>query len=115
MKLHVLRAGLRLRRDRPRTFLEGDYAAIDAGEEIVAFARSHAEGSVVCAVTRLPYRVTGGRAPFAVGDAWGTRQVAIPRREWRNVLTDTRLTVDGDGVAASKLFEELPVALLVSV
>ena len=115
VKLHVLRAGLRLRRDRPRTFLEGDYAAIDAGEEIVAFARSHAEGSVVCAVTRLPYRVTGGRAPFAVGDAWGTRQVAIPRREWRNVLTSTRLTVDGDGVAASKLFEELPVALLVSV
>ena len=114
VKLHVLRAGLRLRRERPRTFLEGDYTAIDAGEEIVAFARSHAEGSVVCAVTRFPYRVTGGKAPFAIADVWGTRQVAIPRGRWRDVLTGARVTADGDGLPAARLFEELPVALLVS-
>ncbi len=114
VKLHVLRAGLRLRRELPKTFLEGDYAAIDAGEEIVAFARAHAEGSVVCAVTRLPLRVTGGEAPFAVGDVWGSRGVAIPRGSWRDVLTGARVTVEGDGLPAAKLFAELPVALLVN-
>ncbi|HSO32335.1 MAG TPA: malto-oligosyltrehalose synthase, partial [Labilithrix sp.] len=113
VKLHVLRAGLRLRRDLPRTFLEGDYAPIDAGEEIVAFARNHAEGSVVCAVTRFPYRVTGGKAPFAIDDVWGTRQVPIPRGAWRDVLTGARITVDSAGLAAARLFAELPVALLV--
>ena len=114
VKLHVLRAGLRLRRERSKTFLEGDYTAIDAGEEIVAFARTHAEGAVVCAVTRLPYRVTGGKAPFAVGAVWGDRRVAVPRGTWRDVLTGARITVEGDGVAAAKLFAALPVALLVS-
>jgi len=114
IKLHVLRAGLRLRRERPKTFLEGDYTAIDAGEEIIAFSRTHAEGSVVCAVTRFPYRVTGGKAPFAVDDVWGARRVSVPRGAWRDALTGARLVVEGDGLAAATLFTELPVALLVS-
>ena len=69
---------------------------------------------MVCAVTRLPLRVTGGVAPFAVGDVWGSRGVAIPRGSWRDVLTGARVTVEGDGLPAAKLFAELPVALLVS-
>jgi (1->4)-alpha-D-glucan 1-alpha-D-glucosylmutase len=115
IKLHVLRAGLRLRREHPKTFLEGDYVALDGGEEIIAFARNHAEASVVCAVTRFPYRVTGGKRPFATGDVWGTRRVAVPRGTWRDVLTGARVTVEGaNGLEASKLFAALPVALLVS-
>jgi (1->4)-alpha-D-glucan 1-alpha-D-glucosylmutase len=113
VKLHVLRAGLRLRRDMPKTFLEGDYVAIDAGEDVIAFARNHAEGTVVCAVTRRPHHVTGGRAPFAIDDVWGNRTIAIPRGEWRDALTGGRHVVEGDGMAAAKLFAELPVALLV--
>jgi (1->4)-alpha-D-glucan 1-alpha-D-glucosylmutase len=113
VKLHVLRAGLRLRRDMPKTFLEGDYAAIDAGEDVVAFARTHAEGSVVCAVTRRPYTVTNGRAPFAVDDAWGHRTLPVPRGEWRDALTGARHVVEGEGLPAAKLFALLPVSLLV--
>ncbi len=113
VKLHVLRAGLQLRRDMPKVFLEGDYVAIDAGEDVVAFARNHAEGSVVCAVTRRPHHVTGGRAPFAIDDVWGNRELPIPRGEWRDTLTGRTYVVDGDGFAAAKLFAELPVALLV--
>ncbi len=114
VKLHVLRAGMRLRRAMPKTFLEGDYVPIDAGEDVIAFARNHTEGSVVCAVTRRPYRVTRGQAPFAIDDVWGDRKVPIPRGEWRDALTGAAHHVDAEGLGAARLFEQLPVALLVS-
>jgi len=112
VKLHVLRAGLRLRREMPRVFLEGDYVPIDAGEDLVAFARNHAEGSVVAVVTRRPHHVTGGRAPFAIDDVWGHRSIAVPRGEWRDALTGALHVVEGEGLLAAKLFVELPVSLL---
>ena len=114
VKLHVLRAGLHLRRAMPKTFLEGDYVPIDAGDDVVAFTRNHPEGSVLCALTRRPHRVTGGRAPFAIDDVWGHRELPIPRGEWRDALTGAVHVVEGGGLAAAKLFEQLPVALLVS-
>lgn len=115
VKLHVLSRGLRLRRTKPRVFLEGDYRPIDAGDEVIAFVREHDAGAIVCAVTRFPYRVTGGRAPWACGDVWGDRTIAVPEGRWRNALThDRELTVGPDGLAASELFRDLPVALLVS-
>ena len=113
VKLHVLRAGLRLRRDMPKTFLEGDYVPIDLGEDVVAFARNHAAGSVVCVVTRRPHQVTGGRVPFALGDAWRDRTLALPRGHWRDVLTGKEhVVVESGGVRAAELFDALPVALL---
>lgn len=115
MKLHVLRAGLRLRRERPRTFLEGGYAPIDAGDDLVAFSRNHAAGSVVCVVTRRPHRVTGGLAPFPIGDVWRDRALALPRGRWRDVLTNREHVIDGAPVALATLLEDLPVALLASV
>ena len=96
-----------------QTFLEGDYTPIDAGEDLVVFARSHAAGSIVCAVTRRPHRVTGGRAQFAVGDVWGDRVVAVPRGRWRDALTGEVHDVT-DGLAAAKLFAQLPVSMLAS-
>jgi (1->4)-alpha-D-glucan 1-alpha-D-glucosylmutase len=113
VKLHVLRAGLRLRREMPKTFLEGDYVPLDAGEDVIAFARNHAEGSVVAVVTRRPHHVTGGRAPFAIDDVWGQRELPIPRGEWRDVLTGAEHVVESDGTKAANVFAELPVALLV--
>ena len=113
VKLHVLRAALQARRAMPKVFIEGDYAPIDAGDDVVAFTRNHAEGSIACVVTRRPYHVTRGQSPFAIGDVWGDRTIAIPRGEWHDVLTGAKIVVDGDGVRASKVFAELPVALLV--
>ena len=113
VKLHVLRAGMRLRREMPTTFLEGNYVPIDGGEDVVAFARNHAEGSLVCAVTRRPYHVTHGQAPFAIDDVWGVRKLPIPHGEWRDALTGTTHNVGTEGLAAARLFEQLPVAMLV--
>jgi (1->4)-alpha-D-glucan 1-alpha-D-glucosylmutase len=119
LKLHVLSRALRLRRKLPAVFLEGDYRPIEAGDEIVAFARTHATGAVICAVTRQPYRATGGRAPWACGDVWGApddpkrRLLGLPEGRWRDVLADRVLVSDGGGTAAADVFQELPVALLV--
>ena len=113
VKLHVLRAGLRLRREMPKVFLEGDYVQMDAGEDVVAFSRNHAEGSVLAVITRRPHHVTGGRAPFAIDDVWGDRSIAIPRGEWRDALTGATHVVASTGLAAARVFTELPVSLLV--
>lgn len=113
VKLFVLRAGLRLRRELPQPFLEGDYVALDAGEDVVAFSRNHAEGSIVCAVTRRPYHVTGGRAPFPVDDVWGDRRVPIPSGQWSDAFTGETHVVRDEELKAAKLFSQLPVALLV--
>ena len=115
VKLHVLSRALRLRRAKPRIFLEGDYRPIDAGDEIIAFVREHDAGAIVCAVTRFPYRVTGGRAPWACGDVWGDRTIALPEARWRDALPrDRELTIGPNGLLAADLFRDLPVALLVS-
>lgn len=113
VKLRVLARSLRARRDLPELFREGDYRPVDAGEEIVAFRRHRGEASALCAVTRFPWRVTGGEARFATGDAWGDRAIAFPAGRYRNVLTDEEVVIGAAGIEASKLFAQLPVALLV--
>jgi (1->4)-alpha-D-glucan 1-alpha-D-glucosylmutase len=114
LKLYVLSRSLRARRSMPRVFIEGRYQPIDAPEEIVAFIREHETGAAACAVTRLPYRVTGGRAPWAAGDVWGKQRLNLPKGRWRDALGEREIVVDASGVALAELFRDLPVALLVS-
>lgn len=114
VKVRVVSRALRLRRRLARVFLEGTYRPIDAGEEIVAFVRARGGAQVACAVTRHPYRVTGGRAPWACGDVWADRVVGVPEGQWRDAFEDRVLTVGAGGLRAAELFRALPVALLVS-
>ncbi len=114
LKLHVLSRALRVRRASARLFIEGDYHPVDAGDEIVAFLREHDAGAAFCAVVRRPYHVTGGTAPWACGEVWGDRTIAVPEGRWRDALADRTLNVGPNGVAAAELFRELPVALLVA-
>jgi (1->4)-alpha-D-glucan 1-alpha-D-glucosylmutase len=111
IKLWVLRQGLRLRRELPRVVIEGDYAPIDAGDDVFAFSRTHATGALVCAVVRAPMRVTRGKAPWAIADVWGARTITLPEGRWRDVLTDREH--DGGEVRAARLFGDLPLSLLV--
>ncbi len=121
VKLHVLSRALRLRRKLPAVFLEGTYEPLDAGDEIVAFVREHPKGTIACAVTRYPYRVTRGRVPWACGDAWNAtdpqpRMIPLPAGRWRDALGAHRtIDVGTRGVRARDVFRDLPVALLVRV
>jgi (1->4)-alpha-D-glucan 1-alpha-D-glucosylmutase len=115
VKLHVLSRALRLRRDMASVFALGEYVPLDCGEHVVAFARPHPTGTVVCAVTRRPYAVTGGRAPWACGDVWGDRKIPLPEGVWRDALGDGReIVATADGARAAELFRDLPVALVVA-
>ncbi len=113
IKLHVLRAALRQRREMEDLFLAGTYEPIDAGDEIFAFRRRHGGRAMACAAVRQPHRITAGRSPWALGDAWGNRSIPVGDGSWRDVLTETQHTVRDGRLPAARLFAELPVALLV--
>ncbi|WP_433464505.1 malto-oligosyltrehalose synthase [Spirillospora sp. CA-128828] len=104
-KLLVTSRTLRLRRAHPEWFGPGSRhepvsARGVAAEHVVGFAR----GEAVALATRLPVGLErrGG---------WGGTRVDVRRQGWRDVLTGC--THMGPILDASRLFEHLPVALLV--
>ncbi|OBF27086.1 malto-oligosyltrehalose synthase [Mycobacterium sp. ACS1612] len=101
-KLTVTRAALRLRRDRPDTFVDGGYTPLlpnGAGaEHLVAFLRGD---DVVTAVTRHSVRLAE--------TGWGDTTLVLPDGEWTDRITGNRWS---GRVAAPDLFAAAPVALL---
>ncbi|MFS8065127.1 MAG: hypothetical protein ACMG6S_02025 [Byssovorax sp.] len=114
LKLHVVRAALRLRRELRAIFVEGDYVPIDAGEHVVAFARTGAERTIVCLTARHGARMSGGAPGWSIGTTWGDRGVALPpARSYRCALSGRTLP-GAAPVRLADVFADLPVALLVS-
>ena len=101
-KLRVVSAALRLRRDRPDTFTDGDYTPVlaegEASEHVVAFLRAD---DALTAVTRHSVALdeTG----------WGDTSLILPNGAWADRIAGGRFT---GRVLASDLFAALPVALL---
>jgi (1->4)-alpha-D-glucan 1-alpha-D-glucosylmutase len=98
-----VREALRLRRERPESFLAGGYRPVPAdgthAQHVLAFGRGD---DVVVAVRRWTVRL-------AETD-WGKTTVTLPAGAWTDRLSGRTHT---DAVAAADLFGELPVALLV--
>jgi glycogen operon protein len=114
IKLHVTRTGLTLRRRLSALFLEGGYEAIDAGEHAVAFERATGSARLVCVVPRFAHKLTRGAAPWALGDAWGDRRLALPRAgRFKNVFTGDCL--EGSSWPLARLLADFPVAWLVQL
>ncbi|WP_137726127.1 malto-oligosyltrehalose synthase [Prescottella subtropica] len=107
-KLHVTRTALRLRRERPDSFVGGRYRPIlavgPAGDHLLGYARGPADGpaDVIALATRHSIRLTE--------TGWGTTAVTLPTGKWFD-------RVSGDvhiGTARlASVFDRLPVALLV--
>ena len=101
-KIRVVRAALRLRRDRPQTFLAGGYTPVlatgAAAEHVIAFRRGE---DVLVAVGRWTARLdeTG----------WGDTVLALPDGSWHDRLTGVAHT---GPTGVGTLFAELPVTLL---
>lgn len=101
-KLRVTAEALRLRRERPDTFLSGGYRPVLASgardEHVVAFQRGE---DVLVAVSRWTVRLAD------VG--WGDTALTLPNGEWTDRLTRRRFT---GTVGVAYLYADLPVALL---
>jgi (1->4)-alpha-D-glucan 1-alpha-D-glucosylmutase len=113
LKLFVSSRLLRLRAAQPLLFQSG-YTELNAGENCVAFGRGASGGDLICAVTRFPFRVTRGRAPWPQADHWGKTAVTgegVSGR-YRDVLSGRVLEVKGR-LLLREVFADLPVAVLV--
>lgn len=98
-KLHLTRAALTLRRDRPELFTS--YSPVtatgDAAGHVLAFDR----GGAVAVATRLP-------VGLARRGEWGDTSLDLPAGSWRDVLTGR--STDG---RLGEMLSDNPVALLV--
>ncbi len=116
LKLYVTSRGLRLRRERPRVFREGEHVALAAtgatAPHVVSFARRLFESEVVVATGRFFTRL--GDPP--VGEAaWGEERLeGCLGGSYRDLLTGERLVTEGSrpGWPLARVFAHLPLALL---
>jgi (1->4)-alpha-D-glucan 1-alpha-D-glucosylmutase len=101
-KLRVVTHALRLRRQRPDTFLSGAYTPVfvdgPAAAHAVAFLRGE---DVLVAVSRWTVRLTE--------TGWGDTSLQLPPGEWTDRLAGRRFA---DRVNTADLFAELPITLL---
>jgi (1->4)-alpha-D-glucan 1-alpha-D-glucosylmutase len=114
-KLLLLREGLRLRREQPALFLQGEYLPLAAdgphADRVVALARRHEKRVLVCVVPRLALGLLDASGDGRV--AWEGR-IQLPQgfpRDLRDVVTGARR--QGDRLLLVELFAGFPVALLV--
>ena len=101
-KIRVVGAALRLRRDLPDAFVDGDYRPViaegSAASHLVAFLRG---GDVFVAVSRWTVKLAE--------TGWGDTTVTLPEGLWKDRLTGR---THAGTPAATELFAELPVVLL---
>jgi glycogen operon protein len=113
VKLYVTHRALLARREDQELFLRGDYEAIEAGEHVVAFTRGFEGRRLICCAPRLPYRLTGGVARWAIGDVWDDVRLDVPYAgRYQNVLTGESWELEGS-LPLAELLREFPLALLV--
>ncbi|HEY1534674.1 MAG TPA: malto-oligosyltrehalose synthase, partial [Polyangiaceae bacterium] len=112
IKLFVVSELLRLRRAEPELFRSG-YIVLEAGSDAIAFGRGRGSCELICAVTRFPFRVTRGRTPWPLGATWAAQTLSGPGIDgpYRDVLTG-HIVHARDSLGLSRLFAELPIAVL---
>jgi (1->4)-alpha-D-glucan 1-alpha-D-glucosylmutase len=114
IKLWVTSRLLALRRQRPALFSAGSYEPLlaegPAAERICAFARQRQNDALVVAALLFP-----SRSPSAEEFADTRLSLAeLAGRDWINLLDGNKIEASGGTLAASALFQTLPVAALVA-
>jgi (1->4)-alpha-D-glucan 1-alpha-D-glucosylmutase len=116
VKMHVLRTGLRMRREDPSLFLEGGYRPLETvpfdqqGPHVIAFERKCERKRLVCVAPRLPFKLTGGSAPWPIGEVWGGRRIELGGDSWTELFTNE--VVPGGTVPLATILQFFPVAWL---
>jgi (1->4)-alpha-D-glucan 1-alpha-D-glucosylmutase len=124
VKLLLLAAGLRLRREREALFRDGDYVPLDVAgeraEHVIAFARRLGDAAAIAVAPRWSTRLPGEGFPLGAGP-WSDTRVLLPAdlagRRFVDRITGAPRDVGGAGAAllpAAALFDRFPAALLQS-
>ena len=124
IKLLLTAAGLRLRREKPAWFLDGDYLPLETDITVpgnaIAFARLHGEEGMLVVAPRLCARLLGGDLRPPLGESWKTSRVLLPPplagRTFRHEITgaEIRPTIAGEQawLFVGEVFEHVPVGIL---
>jgi (1->4)-alpha-D-glucan 1-alpha-D-glucosylmutase len=120
VKTHVLAQGLRVRRDRPGPFLEGEVVPIEVSpgsprQHLQALGRRLGDTWVVAVVGCRVARLLPGPERWPLGEVWADAAIRIPGsapRSWHDVLSGRELPAQEGTLAVPALFAALPVALL---
>ncbi len=124
-KLHLVWKALRVRRESPELFRDGDYVALQTSGEradhLVAFARRRGGEVAITVAPRLYARMVDDDGPLLPApEAWAATLVHLPGGlsdlSYRNVLTGERVEADdrhGEvSLDAGRMLRNFPVALL---
>ena len=111
IKLFVTQATLAFRARHPTLFSGGAYTPLDAGEQVIAFLRTHEDEAVIVAVPRFLTRLVKPGV-FPVGERVWSNAAPLPSPggRWRNIYTGE--TIEGDSLPLSRVFASFPVAVL---
>jgi len=113
VKQAIIHRALDLRAEFPLPFAQGDYQKLEAegpaAAHILAFTRRCKDQMILVAVTRLAARGATD-LPLLPRDAWASTTINLPEGHWADILQDGN--VSGGALAISRLFRQLPVALL---
>ncbi|AFZ69017.1 malto-oligosyltrehalose synthase [Deinococcus peraridilitoris] len=115
VKLLVTHLALQARRDHEALFRDGDYQALDAGEHIVAYARTLGRAVSVTVAPRFTLTLTGEQQAWALGEVWGDAELPLPvGGKYRNVLTgEIHNASRKRTLKLREVLREFPLALLV--
>jgi (1->4)-alpha-D-glucan 1-alpha-D-glucosylmutase len=115
IKLFVTSRLLCLRREQPALFVGAPYVALRGNPHVAAFARVAGGRTLVVAAPVLVATLTRGAMVAPMGEEiWRTTTLSVPSGKYRNVFTGRSIEVEGPAIRLAELFEELPVAALLS-
>jgi (1->4)-alpha-D-glucan 1-alpha-D-glucosylmutase len=120
IKMFITARALAARAALRSVFEEGEYVPLPATglqrESVFAFARRHADQTVVVCVPRLIAALLSEVGGPPLGAVWGDTRVDVPGGRYRNAFTgmcvETQPDAGGASLAAATMFDRLPVALL---
>ena len=123
IKLYTTMTLLGLRRTHPELFTHGEYIEVgvegELSDQVIAFARRHADKTVIVVVPRLLRSLIRRTDEVPLGDAvWGDTRVVLPGGElgeFVNVLTGQSIPCENDGtIPVAAILNMFPVGCLVT-
>ncbi len=111
LKLFVTFVALQIRNQRREVFVDGDHAALPAGEHVIAFIRTTSQASVIVCAPRFPRRLTRGEHLWPLGGVWGDQTLLVPAGRYTDAFTLREFRTHGT-LRLAEVFATFPLALL---